>query len=210
MLDKVRAYRASLGTLVAQLFFIAAGVYLGNRADNWKEERAHREAARAALVNFRTELAGNRKRVADALPYHRAMRDSLLAVWRTARRSGVPPAPTIFDVFDRVGFNGLHYVELQDTAWELSLATQSLSYLPPALAFEIAGAYQNQRTAERFQATAVQNIASPTALGGGPVMATLVTVASSMADFAAQDSALVRRYDVLAPRLDSASAKLPK
>src|SRR5690349_16088184 len=127
----------SAAALLAQLFFIAAGVYLGMQADDWKAERERREATRATLGNFRAELAENRALVAKRLPYHARLRDSLRAAFRS-------PPTSIPALFGRVQWSGLRPVTPAHTAWDLALATQALSYVEPPLAFAVADVYRRQ------------------------------------------------------------------
>ena len=74
--------------LVAQLFFIAAGVYLGNQADHWKEARDHRQAARATLAELPGRSGANRDRrraSTSELPSHA---DSMTSLAVRASRAG--------------------------------------------------------------------------------------------------------------------------
>ena len=192
------------GALVAQLLFIAAGVYLGNRADAWKEERSHREAARAALANFRREVAANQHAVAIVLPYHTALRDTLRAVERRNARS----VDTLFAVFryDGGGFQGFRPPNLSRTALQLALATQSLSYLPPDLAFGIADAYQQQEVYSGIQQSFMANVFSPAFFRDDNRGSSFAAIKVFLGDAAYQEPALLKRYAALLPRLDSALA----
>lgn len=194
------------GTLFAQLFFIAAGVYLGNRADSWKEERSHRQAARATLENFRTELRANRDAVREALPVHTAYLDSM----SVSERRGDPPPKSVREVFRRVGWHGLNPVSFQHTAWDLALATQALSYVPAPLAFRIARVYTFQQRLDEFQRGAGMALFNPASLDDAHVFPFLFTLGAYLEDSRLQEPQLIAAYDRMIPRIDSALAASPK
>ncbi len=204
MLERVRE---SLGRLVAQLFFIAAGVYLGNQADQWKEARDRRQAARAALENFRTELRLNRADVARKQPEHYRLGQAFLALRRDRR-----PAPrTVNQLFARVGWRGAYPLSFRQVAWDLALANQSLTYVDPTLAFAIVEPYTEQRELLEFQRTTMQNALSPTGLSPGALTGFAMPLTAFTTDGSKyMEPDLLRRYDRLLPRLDSAIARLPK
>ena len=190
------------GALVAQLFFIAAGVYLGNRADAWKEERSHRGAARAALQNFRTELAANRDQVARKLPYHTALRDSLRAIQQRPLRSAA-------EFGRRTGFQGLQTIRFRHTAYDLAIATQAFSYVDPALGFAIASVYDQQARLQAitdpFLASAFNPVAIDVALRDPETL--VHSMQLQMEDVATySEPGLMQTYAQILPRLDSALA----
>lgn len=193
---------ATLAGLFAQLFFIAAGVYLGMQADEWRAARERREATRATLANFRAELASNREVVRDRIPYHRRLRDTLAAAFQ--------PAPaTLPALFRRIHWEGLRPMRPAHTAWDLALATQALSYVEPRLAFRIAELYQLQAAlAEQtngFAASAFgpAALAQPTPV---PFMIALQLYLEDVAIYA--EPRLLAGYDAVIPHIDSALARL--
>ena len=200
MFDKVRT---SLGTLVAQLFFIAAGVYLGNRADDWRQDREHRGTARAAVENFRAELRKNEASVRERLPYHQALYDSLEAVVRR-------PARTLGELQTRIRFRGSRSVEFAHTAYDLALATQALSYLPRDLAFQVSDVYLRQQGFQKLQDAYMGAIYQTSTFSETNVMPLAVSLEVYMGDVVAQEPALLNAYARLLPRLDSALAKPPR
>ena len=200
MFDKARA---SLGTLVAQLFFIAAGVYLGNRADDWRQDREHRGTARAAVDNFRAELRKNEASVRERLPYHQALHDSLEAVLRR-------PARTLGELQTRIRFRGSRGVEFAHTAYDLALATQAFSYLPRDLAFGVSDVYLQQQGFQKLQDAYMAAIYQTSTFGEANVMPLAVSLDVYMGDVVSQEPALLEAYARLLPRLDSAAARLPE
>lgn len=194
---------APLGTLVAQLFFIAAGVYLGNRADDWKQDREHRQTARATLDNFRAELRQNEARVRERLPYHRALYDSLEVVLRR-------PARTLQELQTRIQFRGSRSVEFAHTAYDLALATQALSYLPRDLAFAVSDVYLQQQGFQKVQDAYMGAIYQTSTFSETNVGPLAISLGVYMGDVVSQEPELLRAYARLLPRLDSAAARLSR
>jgi hypothetical protein len=204
VLDKVRA---PLATLVAQLFFIAAGVYLGNQADDWKQEREHRQAARRTLANFRAELARNRASLAGQAPYHAALASGFSNLLRAP---GGPP-PSLPAVFKQVGWRGAGEVSFRHTAWDLALANQSLGYLDQGLAFGIADVYLTQQRYEAYQQTMQRAVFTPGSFRPDAVAGVSFILMAYYNDAAgSNDPDLARLYDGVLPKLDSAVARLPR
>ncbi len=199
-------FRAPAGALVAQLFFIAAGVYLGNRADGWKEEHEHRRAARAALVNFRTEFAANRDRVRRVAAIHAAYADSM----RVSQARGDPPPRSVRDVFRRLGWRGVAHITFGHTAWDLALATQALSYLPPPVAFRIARVYTAQQSIADLQRQASGALFNPAAMDDARVFAWQLSFGAFIEDMRLAEPEMLAGYDRMIPAVDSAIARLPE
>jgi len=192
--------------LVGQFLSIAAGVYLGMQADAWKEERAHREAERAALANFRTELAANHDRLLSYAPIYKAYADSM----RISQQRGDAMPRTIREVFRRLGWRGLNPVAFQHTAWDLALATQALSYVPPPLAFRVARIYSAQEHMENLQRDVSAALFNPTALDDARVYSFLLTFSAYLEDSIIQSQLIGKLYAQTLPAIDSAVKALPR
>ena len=190
------------GALVAQLFFIAAGVYLGNRADDWKQEKSHREAERATLQNFRAEMVANRENVRQHAAIHARYADSMMV----SERRGDSAPRSVREVFRRLGWQGIAPIRFSHTAWDLALATQSLSYIPPQLAFGIARVYTEQNYVERIGADAGVALLSPAGMSDVQVYPWLTAFAGYIGDMQYNEPTLIAAYDAMLPRIDSALA----
>lgn len=188
--------------LFAQLFFIAAGVYLGTRADDWKQARDHRAAARDALESFRTEFATNRDRLAQFAPIYAGYADSM----NVSQKRGDAAPKTIREVFERVGWHGLNPMTFDHTAWDLALATQSLSYVPRPLAFRIARVYGVQREMENLQRDVSGALFNPAALDDARVFPFLMTFRGYLEDSMLMSRQLTGAYGRIVPAIDSALA----
>lgn len=194
----------TIGGLVAQLVFVAAGVYLGMRAEDWRDERGHRAAARATLHNLREELVRNRAEIAGKLPYHRALADSLLAV--QARGT---PVHTFYELQRAVRWQGFRQLGFRHAAWDLALANQSLGYVDPLVTFPLADLYEAQAALSRYQDATLASVISPAGLRDGDMGPTAFTLAAFFSDAAKyHEPQLVAAYDLLLPRVDSALARL--
>jgi hypothetical protein len=133
----LRVASSSHGPLkvLLEVVLISVGVFLGLMGEQWREHQSHRELAREALRRFRTEIVDNQQRVQDVVAYHLEKHDALTRYLRLS-------------VADRkkadVSIQGVRPVLFAHTAWDLALATQSLSYVEPDLAFELSRVYALQ------------------------------------------------------------------
>jgi len=130
----------SVWHIVLEVVLISAGVFLGLMGEQWRENRHHRELAEQALQRFRTEITSNQKAVGAVKDYHLERLSELRAYF------DAPPEKRK-DV-------SLHLTKsanpafVDRTAWDLALATQSLSYLDSDLAFTLSAIY-NLQSADR-------------------------------------------------------------
>lgn len=131
-----RARGQSVLKIALEVVLIATGVFLGLAGEQWRERARHRELAEASLRRFRSEIETNRKAVADVKDYHVTMKKRLDAFLAADART----RPTI-----EVRLAGLQPVFFERSAWDLALATQSLVYLDPQLAFPISRIYTVQQ-----------------------------------------------------------------
>lgn len=193
-------------SLLAQFFFIGSGVFLGIQADQWKEDREHRQAARATLVDFRTELLTNRERLARYRPIYQRYADTLQA----AERRGDRPPRRMTEVFERLGWEGLNPVRFDRTAWELALATQSLNYVPRPLAFRVARLYDAQAMLVEFQREASAALFNPLAFDDARVMQWLLTFNAYVVDSRQISAQIDEGMGRILTALDSTIARLPR
>src|SRR5262249_4257190 len=124
-----------LGKILLEVALISISVFLGLAAEQWRQSMHDRDLAREALRRFRSEIATNRKAVADVKDYHAEMRkriEAYLAADAAARKS--------IDV----GMRGIQPVTFEHTAWDLAIATQSLTNIDRGLAFDLSRIYSAQ------------------------------------------------------------------
>ncbi len=189
------ADRKSYLRILLEVVLISVGVFLGLLGDQWRENSEHRDMARASLRRFRAEIAANRKALADQLDYHAAKRRELDAFFS---RSGPKTAATF-----NVQFAGLGPVFFEQTAWDLAIATQSLAHIKEDLAFALSRAYTAQRSYTAQQAAIVQST-----IYGRSMTRDFEGYWRSIYDYYGDvtvlDPALLKLYDTVLPRIDSA------
>ena len=120
--------RSSAFALLLELAMIVLGVFLGTTAEQWRSARAEHETARAALRDFRTEVAHNRDQLRAVRVYHAILADSIALFVRS------PGAHTLTAFLQHSGFHGTRSVDFEHTAYDLALATQALAHVDPPLA----------------------------------------------------------------------------
>ena len=185
----------SLVTIALEVVLISAGVFLGLMGDEWRERAQHREFADASLRRFRTEIATNREKLAAVTDYHATTLSALRAFFE----SDEPKTAQHFDV----RFNGLGVVPFEQTAWELALATQSLAYIDPELAFLLSRTYTLQRGYDGQQSAILEST-----IYGRSWTTDFEGYWRSMlayyGDLSTLDPDLLRAYDAVLPRIDRA------
>ena len=123
--------------IVLEVVLIGVGVFLGLAGEQWRGNVRHREMAEQALRRFRTELVANRKSVVDVKDYHVDRLKELNTYFALA------PAK-------RETEGHLHLTRsiapafLEHSAWDLALATQSLSYVDTDLGVSLSSIYNVQ------------------------------------------------------------------
>jgi hypothetical protein len=126
---------------VLEVVLISAGVFLGLAGDQWREDAEHRQLARSTMERFRTELTANRQAV-------RAVQEYRVDVLAQLRAYLAKPHASR-NVAD-VRLRGLQFTSFEETAWDLALATQSLSYLDGDLAAKLSRVYTAQHRIEEL------------------------------------------------------------
>jgi len=128
----------SIFKLLLEVALISVGVFLGLMGEQWRESRHQRELAEQALHRFKTEITANRAAVAAVRDYHADRLKKLQAFFdaKPADRKNIDldlsksAAPAFLD----------------KTAWDLAIATQSLSYIDAELAYSLSAIYNMQGT----------------------------------------------------------------
>ena len=103
-----------------EVVLITVGVFLALMVDQWRERAHDCQLADDALRRFRTEIVANQKSVAAVKDYHVALHQSLRAYLDADPKMRSREA---------VRIRGLQPAFFEETAWDLALATQSLSHI---------------------------------------------------------------------------------
>jgi hypothetical protein len=135
--ERVRA----LARIALEVALISVGVFLGLAGEQWREDRRHHELAESSLRRFRSEIVENRKAVSEVRDYHATLLKQLQNYLSKDRKSR--------NTAD-VSIQGLRFVTFDQTAWDLALTTQALTYVDRDLAFALSHAYNVQKAFNEF------------------------------------------------------------
>ena len=135
-LDAHGGGRHSILKVALEVVMIGVGVFLGLAGEQWRESRHHRELAEQALHRFKTEITSNRTAIANVKDYHVDRLKELKAYFEAAPedRKNVPLHLT----------KSANPAFLDRTAWDLALATQSITYIDADLAYALSAIYNVQ------------------------------------------------------------------
>jgi hypothetical protein len=188
----------SVFKVALEVLLISLGVFLGLAGEQWREVARHREVAEASLRRFRSEILTNRKAVAAVKDYHvttlKGVEAYLAADARTRTTVENP-------------FLGLQPASFEQTAWDLALATQSLAYIDPELAFALARIYNRQQAYLDLTLGVVH--AMYLRPPSENLEAFLRTSWLYYADIVRLEPELLGAYDELLPRIDRALGESP-
>jgi len=191
-----RPPRKSLLTIALEVLLIATGVFLGLAGEQWRENARHREMAEASLKRFRSEILANRTTVAGVKDYHVTMKKRLDAYF-----AADPKTQPKVDV----NLRGVQPASFEHTAWDLALATQSLTYIDSSLAFALSRAYTSQQEYMELSRGVLQAmyVVNPTQNEPAFLGAVLVYYG----DVVLLEPKLLGLYDELIPQIDRALGK---
>lgn len=118
-----------------EVLLVALGVFLGLAADQWRDDRQQRAQTLETLRRFKVEIENNRAAVTNVKDYHVTTREALAKFF--ASTAGDRP---------QVRIDGIRPAQLDRTAWELAISTQSLGDIDPSIAFALTRVYGLQQT----------------------------------------------------------------
>ena len=188
----------SLARIVLEVALIATGVFLGLLGEQWRESAHRRELAEASLRRFRAEIVSNRKAIEAVKDYHvttKKIVDAYFAADPKKRQRA------------DVQISGIQPPFLEHTAWDLALATQSLVYIDPQLAFGLSRIYNVQQEVSGLTSGVLQAmyLLNPTQ----NLDAFLGAVAIYYGDVVMIEPKLVKMYDEILPQIDRALGESP-
>jgi hypothetical protein len=182
--------------LALEVLLIGAGVFLGLAGEQWRESREHRERAEASLRRFHSELADNRKAVAEVRDYHVTLRTGLKQYFDATpeQRKSIS-----------IGMKGVRPAFFETTAWDLALATQSLADIPQELAYDISRVYRIQQGYVQLSQGMLNSMYINTPYTGGDAF--LGSVAVYLDDVTLLEPQLLKMYDDLLPKIQAAQER---
>jgi hypothetical protein len=179
--------------MLLQVVLIAVGVFLGLAGEQWREARQSHQLADDALRRLRTELVANQAEVARVKDYHAERLTELKAFFSKpieARDATV------------VRFDGVQTPFFERSAYDLALATGSLAYIDPELAFHLSRTYSYQDVANELGRGLMNAMyARPPTDGDTGFFAVLELY---YGDLGGLEPGLLDAYAVLIPAIDSA------
>jgi len=178
-----------------EVAMIGIGVFLGLAGEQYRETRHQRELAEQALQRFKTEIVANREAVERVREYH----DNLYKQLNILK--DLPPArrDTV-----HVEFHGVRPANFNHAAWDLAVATQSLTYMNSDLAYSLSEIYnvQDQMNGLRSGFTQAMYNAPPSL--GKNEEAFFGAVLLYYGDMTIFEPRIVQMYDAILPRIDKA------
>jgi hypothetical protein len=179
--------------IAIEVLLISTGVFLGLMGEQWRGRSEHREMAQEALRRFRTEIAANRAAIEAVRPYHVTVSGALQRYF-----AATPQARKTLDI----QVKGIQPVFFARTAWDLALATQSLSYVDPELAFELSDIYTLQEQySNQTRDVMLAMYLQPPSLS---VESFFGALKEYYGDVVLWEPRLVDKYDVLTPKIERA------
>jgi hypothetical protein len=183
----------SILKIALELGLIATGVFLGLAGEQWRENAHHRELAHESLRRLRTEVLDNRKTVQGVKDYHVTMQKRIrayLGADDAGRRS------------INANLQGIQPAYFEHTAWDLALATQSLTYIDPDLAFSLSRVYGMQQNYSELARGVLQ------AMYLRPIRENLTGFLESVDTFYGDavliEPQVLKMYDEILPQIDRA------
>ena len=181
-----------------EVVLIRQGVILGLWANNWHEQREHRALANSALRNFAGEMRTNQQAVQKDRQYHEALVREL----QEFLASGEPPTQERYQ--QNVHFQGVRPVMFAHTAWDLALATQSLSYLKSELAFDISKVYSEQNALQTLENSFLASAFTPATFSSENLKGLITAMKFYLIDVNIQEPAILQSYEKVIPEIGRA------
>lgn len=122
-----RRHGRSLVSMAIEVALIGLGVFLGLAGEQWRQNRQYHADALESLQRFRAEIVANRTELSTKLAYHAPLQKGV-AAFLAADAKGRDAIS--------LKFSGLQPPSFERTAWDLAIATQSLTHIDPDVAFE--------------------------------------------------------------------------
>ncbi len=192
-----RRHGRSIIGLLFEVVLISVGVFLGLLANNWHESREQHAKAQEAIRNFVSETQTNLQATQSHLDYHKKLIGELDQFLSSAE-------PATEERLGReVHFLGVRQVLFEHTAWDLALATQSLSYLPPDLALQISKVYTKQAAFQTLGNGFLSAVYTGT-MSGENVRGFVVALRLYLGDANEEEPAMISLYEKIIPQLKAA------
>lgn len=189
--------KKTFADLALESVMIIFSVLLALAASSWAESRREHTLADQARASFVQEIRANRDRVAQALPYHRALTAAVLRVDSAGGVSSYAEWQRRVPIW-----SGFAPPDLVTTAWQSALATGALTQLPYRDVSALSNAYTLQGKLDAFIASYL-----PLFDFSDPAMAgTVRRMHAYMQTVMSYETALLRDYDSTLVHLGAAGS----
>jgi hypothetical protein len=179
--------------MAAEMLLIGAGVFLGLIGQQWFETTQRRDEATSSLQRFRAEILTNRQDIAAKLEYHAPMQKALSA-FVDADSEGRKAIS--------IKFQGIQPPTFERTAWDLAVATQSLTYVDPDLAFLLSRAYTLQNQVDALTRSFTDSMfMNPPSYESETFLRAVDLYYGDLVEY---EPALLQIYDKIVPMIDAA------
>ncbi|MEP7015175.1 MAG: hypothetical protein ABI925_07030 [Verrucomicrobiota bacterium] len=193
-----QGHQKSLLNVLLEVVLISIGVFLALWGNNWHEQREHRALADSALRNFADEMRTNQQAVQSNRQYH----DALVRELQEFLASNEPATQERYE--KSVHFEGVRPVMFEHTAWDLALATQSLSYLKPELAFDISKVYSEQNALQTLENSFLASAYTPATFSSDNLKGLITAMKFYLIDVNIKEPAILQSYEKVTPEIDRA------
>lgn len=181
--------------IALEVVLISVGVFLGLLGEQSRETAHQRDLARQSLQRFRAEIVENRDAVKAVAEYHATLHKELQA----ALEKGPERASR-----DDIHMHGIRPAALDHTAWDLAIATQSLTYIDSDLALSLAKIYNQQETLVQLTHGLTQAMYVNPPFNDSNSMTFFGAVLVYYSDATIYEPRLVEMYDAILPKIDAA------
>ena len=159
--------------------------------------------ANATLQYFRQDISANQQAITKERAYHQALAKELEHFLQS-------PYPRTNQGFEQaVHYRGIHPIVMEHTAWELALANQTLSNIPPHLAYTISRVYTRQQAFQTLEDSFLQSAFTPNALANQDPTGYVTAMSMYLTDVNIQEPLLLESYGTLLTELDAAVPPRP-
>jgi type II secretory pathway pseudopilin PulG len=182
--------------MVVEALLIVLSILLALAVNQWQDARRERQLADQALASFRQEIAANRERLRELVPYHERIRDEM-------RRLDAEGAVTSYADLRKVrGFQGFRPAFLLETAWRTAIATGALTHIDYRTATALSTTYTLQERVDELNRATLPAMMAGGAFSDAQAAATLRQSAVYLSDVAGLEREVLSIYDEMLAGLD--------
>ena len=183
--------------LLTEVGLVSLGVFLALIAGQWRDTREHQTQANATLRYFRDDLLANEQAITRERAYHTALAEEVQQFLKS-------PSPRTAEGFAQaVHYRGIHPITMEHTAWELAVANQTLSNIPPRLAYAISRVYTRQQAFQLLENSFLQSAFAPSTFANQDPTGYVTAMSVYLTDVNIQEPMLLEAYGALLQDLDA-------